>query len=72
MLHAGKLIEDTLREEGRTVTWFAAQMHCTRTHIYKIFQKETLDIHLLWRASRVLNRDLFQPFSEKLGGDLPI
>lgn len=67
MIHAGHLIEETLRQRGKTVTWFAGQMHCTRTHVYKIFQKETLDVHLLWRASLVLEADLFAAFSHGLG-----
>ena len=30
MIHAGQLIERTLHEQGRTVTWFASQLCCTR------------------------------------------
>ncbi len=47
MIHAGQLIERTLHEQGRTVTWFAGQLCCTRPNIYKIFKKENIDIHLL-------------------------
>ena len=34
MIHAGQLIERTLHEQGRTVTWFASQLCCTRD-VYK-------------------------------------
>ena len=36
---AGQLIERTLHEQGRTVTWFATQLCCTRPNVYKIFEK---------------------------------
>ena len=45
MIHAGRLIERTLHDKGRTVTWFAEQLCCTRPNVYKIFQKENIDIH---------------------------
>ena len=36
MIHIGKLIEKTLHEQGRSVTWFAIQLCCTRPNVYKI------------------------------------
>lgn len=57
MIHAGQLIERTLHEQGRTVTWFATQLCCTRPNVYKIFRKENIDIHLLWRISCILGHD---------------
>lgn len=63
MIHAGELIEHTLRKKGKTVTWFAQKMCCTRTHVYKIFKKKNLDIDLLWRASYILEYDLFTEYS---------
>ncbi|UVP78448.1 hypothetical protein NXW19_06370 [Bacteroides ovatus] len=59
MIHAGQLIERTLHEQGRTVTWFATQLCCTRPNVYKIFRKENIDIHLLWRISCILGHDFF-------------
>lgn len=66
MVHAGQIIRDALREKGKTVTWFASEMCCTRTNAHKIFRKQNLDIDILWRASLVLNCDLFEKISEKL------
>ena len=60
MIHAGQLIERTLHEQGRTVTWFATQLCCTRPNVYKIFRKENIDIHLLWRISYILGHDFFR------------
>ena len=66
MYHAGQIIKDVLHRKGKTVTWFAQRMCCTRTHAHKIFRKKNLDTDILWRASLVLECDLFAVFSEKL------
>lgn len=66
MTHIGRLIEQTLHEQGRTVTWFAKQLCCTRPNVYKLFQKETLDTHLLWRISLILHYDFFRIYSTNL------
>ena len=60
MIHAGQLIERILHDQGRSVTWFAAQLCCTRPNVYKIFHKENIDIQLLWRISCILNHDFFK------------
>ena len=65
MIHAGRLIEQILHEQGKTVTWFATQLCCTRTNVYKIFRKSNLDTDLLWRVSCILEQDLFQFYSSE-------
>lgn len=65
MIHAGELIKHKLIEKGKTVTWFAEKMCCTRTHVYKIFRKKNIDIELLWRASCILECNLFSLYSER-------
>lgn len=66
VVHAGKLIQSALHEKEKTVTWFAHQMCCTRTNVYKIFNKPNLDIEIIWRASCILEYDLFKKLSEEL------
>lgn len=66
MIHAGQLIEQTLHEQGRTVTWFANQLCCTRPNVYKIFRKENIDVHLLWRISCILNHNFFDDLSSSI------
>lgn len=60
MIHAGQLIERTLHEQGRTVTWFATQLCCTRPNVYKIFRKENItksgDLH---SRSSIVTQHLF-------------
>ena len=64
MIHTGQLIRHALREKGHTVTWFAAQLCCTRSNIYKIFRKNNIDVELLWRISLVLDRNFFFELSD--------
>ena len=69
MIHVGRLIEDKLHEQGRTVTWFATQLCCTRPNVYKIFNKESIDTYLLWRISNILRHDFFHDLSEAAHSD---
>mgnify|MGYP002624723440 FL=1 len=62
-MHIGNLIQEELKRQGRSVTWFAEQLFYTRPHIYKIFSKATIDTGLLQRISRILNHDFFQDLS---------
>lgn len=70
MIHAGQLIEKTLHNQGRTVTWFASQLCCTRPNVYKIFRKSNIDLQLLWRISLILNHNFFDELSQKLDNEL--
>lgn len=42
-IHIGKIIRKTLREQGRSVKWFAGQLPCDRTTAYKLFKKITFE-----------------------------
>lgn len=66
MTHVGNLIEHTLHCQGRTVTWFAHQMCCTRANIYKMFRKESIDMYQLWKISEILHFDFFLFFSNEI------
>lgn len=62
--HIGHTIRDELHKQEKTVTWFARQINCTRTHAYRIFEKDNLDLKLIAIISKVLQRDLFCDLSE--------
>ncbi len=63
-MHFGKTLKKTLREQGRSVTWFAGQLCCTRPNVYKLFQKESVDTVLVYRISKILQHDFFKEMSE--------
>jgi hypothetical protein len=62
--HIGKLIQAVLKAQGRTVTWFAKNIHCDRTNVYKIFQNSHIDSELLGRISNVLGHNFFQDMAD--------
>lgn len=65
-IHIGHLIEHVLHEQGRSVTWFADQLCCTRPNVYKIFGKESIDTCLLLRICQILNYDFFLELSKSV------
>ncbi len=62
-IHIGKLIEEELRRQERTVTWLSRKIHCDRRNVYDIFSRTCIDTDLLMRLSIALNRDFFSHFS---------
>ena len=65
-LHIGKIIEEELRRQERTVTWLSRKIHCDRRNIYDIFSRPSIDTDLLFKLSIALNRDFFAYFSANL------
>ncbi len=65
-IHIGKLIEEELRRQERTVTWLSRKIHCDRRNIYDIFSRTCIDTDLLMRLSIALNTDFFSRFSTTL------
>jgi len=63
-IHIGRLIQGKLKEDGRTVSWFARSINCERSNAYKIFKKPNIDTELLIRISKILKYDFFKLFSE--------
>lgn len=65
MKHIGKQIEEELRRQERSVTWFAKQLCCERTNVYSIFKRESIDTYQLYRISLILQKNFFTlPFEE--------
>lgn len=64
-VHIGNEIRRVLHEDGRSVTWFADKIHCSRTHVYKIFAKDNIDVQLLDRISRALGYNFYEFLSQK-------
>ena len=52
-----------MKEEGRSVRWFANKLNCHRSSIYKIFERSNMDIIQLLHISRILNYDFFNDIS---------
>ncbi len=65
-IHIGKLIEDELRRQERTVTWLSRKVHCDRRNVYKIFARPYIDTDLLYRLCIILQTDFFAYYSSNL------
>ncbi|MBQ7774226.1 MAG: helix-turn-helix transcriptional regulator [Bacteroidales bacterium] len=65
-MHIGQLIKETLNEQGKTVVWFASELSCHRTNVYKIFSKRSIDTHELERICKILNTDFFALYSRQI------
>lgn len=66
MVHIGKEIKRKMEERQRTVVWAARHLSCSRTNVYKIFDKYTIDTDSLTRISRLLDFDFFSLYSDEL------
>lgn len=66
MVHIGKLIEEELRRQGRSVSWFAGKLYCDRTNVYSIFRRKSIDTDLLIRISRILDYNFFNCYRSEL------
>lgn len=59
-IHVGNMIQKELMQQGRTVTWFAKQIYCEKSNIYKMFKRESIDLIQLMRISEVLNHNFLK------------
>lgn len=58
-MHIGKLIEEEVKRQGLTPNQFAGLISTSRTNVYHIFNRETIDMELLARISKALHRNFF-------------
>ena len=65
-MHIGQLIKQELENQGRSVVWFAEKMAYSRTNVYKIFERPSIDVDVLLRISVILDVDFFKYYSSEL------
>ena len=65
-IHIGNLIRAKLKEQGRSMTWFADAIHSDRSNTYKMLKRESMDVALLMKISELLNYDFLKDCSEAL------
>lgn len=66
----GLLIKQELKNQGRTISWFASQLSCNRANVYNIFQRENIDVELLMKISKILKRNFFESIYHKVEEDV--
>lgn len=62
-MHIGHRILEIMTQQGRTAAWLAARICVSRTHVYKIFRKDSIDMAMLMRISQALRHDFFAEIS---------
>ena len=62
--HIGKLIKAELAQQGRSITWLAKQLGCSRQNAYKIFNRKWIYTDLLLKICDILDYDFFKCFTE--------
>lgn len=65
-IHIGSMLRQELRAQGRSVAWLARTINLERCTIYKLFDRENIDVKLLVRISLLLNHDFFADISMEL------
>lgn len=59
----GHLIKMELSRQGRSVSWLASQIGCTRQNMNYLLNRSFIYTDLLLRISEVLDHDFFQYYS---------
>lgn len=62
--HIGQLIKAELTRQGRSITWLAEQVGCTRENLYKIMRREWIYTDLLFKICDALDHDFFKACSD--------
>ena len=62
----GKLIQQELKKQGRSVVWLSQQLYINRSTCYRIFHGNSIDTQLLFQISQLLNVDFFALYSKFL------
>ena len=68
-VHIGNMIRNKLKEQGRTMTWFADAIHSDRSNTYKMLKRESIDLALLMTISELLHYDFLRDCSRALSFD---
>jgi hypothetical protein len=62
MIHVGKKVKEVLDTKAISVTSFAKKINKSRSVVYNIFERESIDSVLLYKISEVLEFNFFNLF----------
>ena len=60
----GNLIKIELMRQGRSITWLASQVDCSRENLYKVFRHKWIYTDLLFQICDALDYDFFKVCSD--------
>lgn len=62
--HLGQIVKTELARQGRSITWLAQQVSCSRENLYKVFRHKWIYTDLLFQISEALDYDFFKLCSD--------
>ena len=65
MINIGENIKEELDRQERTISWLARKLNRTRTYVYRMLKKNSIDTSVLAQISQLLGRDFFQDLSQE-------
>ena len=63
-LHLGNIVKAELTRQGRSITWLATQVGCSRENLYKVFRHKWIYTDLLFKICDALDCDFFKICSD--------
>ena len=66
-LHIGRMVKSVFDESGLSVAEFARRIHCERTNVYKIFNRQSIDVETLVKISEALEHNFFEDVMKHYG-----
>lgn len=69
-LHIGHMVKSVFDQSGLSVAEFARRIHCERTNVYKIFNRQSIDVETLVKISEALEHNFFEDVTKHYGLDV--
>lgn len=64
-VNVGQMIHEELLRQGRTVNWFAKEIYCEKSNVYKMFKRSSIDLAQLMKISEVLDHNFLKDCFEE-------
>lgn len=65
-IHIGQLIKEEVARQGLTIDQFASLINTSRSNVYGIFDRLTVNLELLTRISKVLHRNFLEEMAQQM------
>lgn len=66
-LHIGHMVKSVFDKSGLSVAEFARRIHCERTNVYKIFNRQSVDVETLVKISEALEHNFLADVMKHYG-----
>ena len=66
-LHIGHMVKSVFDESGLSVAEFARRIHCERTNVYKIFNRQSIDVETFVKISEALEHNFLEDVMKHYG-----